>query len=79
MITDIELGPEDVRAARAFLQWSQGDLARKAGVGISTIAEFEKGSRTPIANNLAAIRRALEAAGVRFTSAGPTIFSEVSL
>ncbi len=79
MITDTELSPDDVRAARALLQWSQGDLAKEAAVGISTIAEFEKGSRTPIANNLAAIRRALEAAGVRFTSAGPTIFSEQSL
>ncbi|WP_286182334.1 HNH endonuclease [Rhizobium sp. ICMP 5592] len=79
MITAIEIGPEDVRAARALLQWSQGDLAKGAAVGISTIAEFEKGSRTPIANNLSAIRRALEAAGVRFTSAGPTIFGEVSL
>jgi transcriptional regulator with XRE-family HTH domain len=79
MMTDAELGPDDVRAARALLQWSQGDLAKEAAVGISTIAEFEKGSRTPIANNVAAIRRALEAAGVRFTSAGPTIFSEQSL
>ncbi len=79
MQLEAELGPEDVRAARAFLQWSQGDLAKAAGVSVSTIAEFEKGSRTPIANNLAAIRSVLEAAGVRFTPAGPTIFSEVSL
>ncbi len=79
MSIDIEIGPEDVRAARAFLQWSQADLAKEAAVGISTIAEFEKGLRTPIANNLAAMKRALQTAGVRFTSAGPTIFSEVSL
>jgi len=79
MNNDVEIGGEDVRAARALVQWSQGDLAKEAGVGISTIAEFEKGSRNPIANNLAAIRRALEAAGVRFTPAGPTVFSEISL
>lgn len=79
MQLETELGPEDVRAARAFLQWSQVDLAKAAGVGVSTIAEFEKGSRTPIGNNLAAIRSVLEAAGVRFTPAGPTIFNEVSL
>lgn len=76
---EVELSPEDVRAARALLQWSQGDLAREAAVGVSTIAEFEKGSRTPIANNLTAIGRALEAAGVRLTPAGPTVFSELSL
>ncbi len=79
MVTESELTPEDVRAARALIQWSQAELAEAAGVGVSTIADFEKGSRTPITNNLGAIRRAFENAGVRFTPAGPTIFSELSL
>lgn len=79
MPTEYELAPEDVRAARALIQWSQTELADAAGVGVSTIADFEKGSRTPIANNLAAIRGAFENAGVQFTPTGPTIFSEVSL
>jgi transcriptional regulator with XRE-family HTH domain len=68
-----------VRAARALIQWSQAELAEAAGVGVSTIADFEKGSRTPIANNLGPVRRAFEGAGVRFTPAGPTIFCELSL
>ena len=76
---EVELDPEDVRAARALLHWSQGDLAREAAVGVSTVAEFEKGSQTPTANNLTAIGRALEAAGVRFKPAGPTVFSKLSL
>jgi transcriptional regulator with XRE-family HTH domain len=79
MVIQSELTPEDVRAARALIQWSQTELADAAGVGVSTIAEFEKGSRTPIANNLGAIRRAFEGVGVRFTPAGPTIFCEISL
>ena len=54
--------PEQVRAARSLLGWSQQDLAAKAGVAISTIADFERGQRSPIPNNALAIRQALEAA-----------------
>jgi ribosome-binding protein aMBF1 (putative translation factor) len=59
-----QLAPEQVRAARGWLGWSQADLADRAHVGLSTIKDFEGGNRTPIANNLAAIQGALEAAGV---------------
>jgi len=60
------LSPAQSRAARSWLDWSQEDLAKRASVGLSTVRDFEKGRRTPIANNLEAMRRALEAAGVRF-------------
>lgn len=63
----INLTAEHVRSGRALLQWSQGDLAKHAEVAISTIADFEKGLRMPIANNLAAMRDSMESAGVRFT------------
>ena len=58
------------RAARGLIQWSQARLARQANVSLSTVADFENKRRTPITNNLAAIRRVLEAAGVRFIGAG---------
>lgn len=59
------LAPEQARAARGWLQWTQADLAKHAKVGLSTVKDFEAGSRTPIANNLSALRRALEFAGIR--------------
>jgi len=59
------MSPEQSRAARGWLGWSQGELARRASVSLSTVYEFEKGQRNPTVNNLGAIRRAIEAAGVR--------------
>lgn len=58
--------PEQCRAARAWLDWSQGDLAAAAHVSLSTVRDYEKGRRVPIANNLAAMRAALEARGIGF-------------
>ncbi|OWK18338.1 hypothetical protein AJ88_03950 [Mesorhizobium amorphae CCBAU 01583] len=58
--------PAQTRAARALLNWSQPDLAKACGAGISTIRDFETGKRSPIVNNLNAIQRALETAGVEF-------------
>ncbi|MGI4861646.1 MAG: helix-turn-helix domain-containing protein [Janthinobacterium lividum] len=65
-----ELTPKHVRAARALLAWSQQDLAKAAKVATSTVADFERGSRTPVANNAQAIRSALETAGIHFLPTG---------
>jgi ribosome-binding protein aMBF1 (putative translation factor) len=61
------LSPEQCRAARAWLGWSQDDLAQRASIGLSTLKDFENGKRVPMRNNLDALRRALEAAGVKAT------------
>ncbi|MBY4640512.1 helix-turn-helix domain-containing protein [Gluconacetobacter entanii] len=73
------LTPKHVRAARALLAWSQQDLAKAAKVGTSTVADFERGSRTPVANNAQAIRSALETAGIRFLPTGAVIGPPVSM
>ena len=59
--------PQHCRAARAWLDWSQGDLSKRANIGLSTIRSFENGLRTPIANNLLAMQRAFEEAGITLT------------
>jgi transcriptional regulator with XRE-family HTH domain len=58
------LTPEQCRAGRAWLEWSQEKLADVARVSLSTVRDFEKGRRHPIANNLEAIRAALAAEGI---------------
>lgn len=64
------LTAEQVKAARALLAWSQQDLAGNARVAVSTVADFERGARTPVANNAQAIREAFEGAGLEFLAAG---------
>jgi transcriptional regulator with XRE-family HTH domain len=46
----------------------QATLAEGAMVNRNVIIDFEKGRRVPNRNNLAAIQRVLEAAGVEFTN-----------
>jgi DNA-binding transcriptional regulator YiaG len=60
----IGMSPEQCRAARGWLKWSQQDLADRSNVGWSTVRDFEAGRRQPIGNNLTAMRRAFEAAGI---------------
>jgi transcriptional regulator with XRE-family HTH domain len=58
------MSPEQSRAARGWLEWSQDDLAKRARVSLSTVRDFEKGRHVPIAATLEAMRRAIEAGGV---------------
>ena len=38
---------EQCRAARALLNWSQGDLANEAGVGVVTVRQLEAAVHVP--------------------------------
>ena len=58
--------PEQSRAARGLLGWSQQELASKAGVGVVTVHQLEAGTSQPRRATLDVIRRAFESAGVEF-------------
>lgn len=68
------MSPEQCRAARALLNWSQSRLSEEAKVARATLAEFESGKRVPYARTMDGMRTALEAAGVEFTNGdGPGV------
>jgi len=64
--------PEQSRAARGWLGWSQVELAKRANLSVGTVRNFEQGLKVPVPNNIAAMRRAIEAAGIQlvFDDAG---------
>lgn len=60
-----------IRAARAFLNWSQDDLAKHAGMSVPTIKRIEsKGPDTSSLGTIKAIKAALEGAGITFGADG---------
>jgi transcriptional regulator with XRE-family HTH domain len=62
----MSISPQQCRAARAMLGWSQDELATAACVARATVADFERENRTPVSNNLAAIRLVFEKEGIQF-------------
>jgi transcriptional regulator with XRE-family HTH domain len=60
--------PAQCRAARSLLGWNQPRLAKAAGVGRSTVTDFELQSREVSVESVAKMQAALEAAGVQFTN-----------
>ena len=64
---------EQVRAARAFLGWTQVDLSEAADLSFQVIRNFET-SRFPLSPaSHAAVREAFKQAGVEFLKSGKRI------
>lgn len=66
------ISPEQCRAARSLLGWSQTDLMKAAGLTQATLSAFEKGSGAMRTNNNERLQEALEGAGVVFIEDGET-------
>ena len=64
----MSISSEQVRAARALLRWEQRDLAKASGISLPSVKRLETqpGALAAQPKTIAALRRALEKAGVEF-------------
>jgi transcriptional regulator with XRE-family HTH domain len=58
--------PQQLRAARALIEWTREDLANASGLTVRTLARIESSQTTPRPATLDALAAALEAAGIEF-------------
>lgn len=58
--------PNQCRAARGLLKWTQPRLAQESGVGLSTINRYENETRPPRKTAVIRLQSTFERAGVRF-------------
>jgi transcriptional regulator with XRE-family HTH domain len=61
----LQIHAKQIKAARAYLDWSQEDLARASGLAVSTIRNLETGY-IPRGKTTKIIRQAIENAGLEF-------------
>ncbi len=62
--------PEQIRAARAMLDWSQQDLADASGVSKDTVKNYELSHNKPNTQTLSRIVSTLELSGIEFIGDG---------
>jgi transcriptional regulator with XRE-family HTH domain len=60
----------EIRAARALLNWSQGKLAKNAGISMSSVQRIESQNGIPDARTRTLLRfeRCFQAAGITFSN-----------
>lgn len=67
------LQANQIRAARALLNWSQSELVDKTGLSLTTIRRMEDdkiGPERSSAGNVATVTKTLEEAGIAFLDDG---------
>ena len=68
------LTPEQCKAARAVVSWSQTDLSKESGVSLRAIQEFEAKQRNPNRATLQGLTAALERFGIEFSPNGASLY-----
>lgn len=64
------ISPAQVRAARAWLNWSQDQLSARSGISKRTIARYESGKTLAHPETIDLIRDVLEGEGIVFQFVG---------
>ena len=60
------ISSRQIKAARALLGWTQGELAKAAGLHLNAINKIETETGDPRSSTLERIKTACEIAGIRF-------------
>lgn len=72
MVNGSLICPAQVRAARAWLNWTQEELAARSGVAQKSIARYELERSVPYASTLVRLQETFEAVGAQFEFDGMT-------
>jgi transcriptional regulator with XRE-family HTH domain len=72
MVDNADIAPTQLRAARAWLGWSQDELSLRSGVSKHSIARYEQGRSVAYDGTLAKLKSTLEAVGIHFHFDGAT-------
>lgn len=70
------LQANQIRAARALLNWSQTELVEKTGLSLTTVRRMEDekiGPERSSAGNVSTVTKVLEEAGILFLGTGEAI------
>ena len=65
------LTPQTLRAARALVDWSRDELAKRSGTNLETVKNFETRGSDPKLSTIYKWRKALADAGVEFLDPDP--------
>ena len=63
---NIMITAEQIRAARALLNWKQSDLAKKSGLSLPSINNVERQIGSPRISTLDILKKTLQNAGIEF-------------
>jgi predicted transcriptional regulator len=63
------ISSRQIRAARGLLGWTRTELADRAILSVTTVADIERGDVNPKVSTIGAITSVLEKAGIEFIRA----------
>ncbi|MER8523749.1 MULTISPECIES: helix-turn-helix transcriptional regulator [unclassified Mesorhizobium] len=61
-----DISPQQLRAARALIDWTREDLANASGITVRTLVRIENAQTTSRQTTFDALVAALETAGIEF-------------